>query len=77
MAFISEFERDDKEVKSLHPTYVVCNYMAREFDGKKVLQLNTYGSNDREKPGKLSQTLQLDEAGAISLLKILKSEFGI
>jgi len=75
MALIVGFEKDDREFRSLHPTEVVCKYILTEMDGRKVLQLNTYGSSDRENPNKLSQTIQLDESAAQQLLSILRSEF--
>jgi hypothetical protein len=71
MALIVKFEKDTREIKSIHPTKVVCKYLVAETGDQKVIQLNTYGSNDREFPGKLSQTLQLDEKAAIELLQIL------
>jgi hypothetical protein len=50
--------------------------MVSENSGKKVLQLNTYGSDEREIQGKLSQTLQFDENTARALHFILEQEFG-
>lgn len=76
MAFVTRFELDDRNLKSLHPTQVVCKYLTAERDGRKLLQLNTYGSDDRDVPGKLSQTLQIGEDAARELLTILKREFG-
>lgn len=76
MALITQFERDERDFRSLHPTHVVCKYLVSLNDGKKVLQLNTYGSAEREIPEKLSQTLQLDENSARQLLAILNEEFG-
>jgi len=38
--------------------------------------LDTHGSNDREIPGKVSQTLQFDETSARALWEILGREFG-
>ncbi|MBB4020902.1 MULTISPECIES: hypothetical protein [Actibacterium] len=76
MAFVRSIERDDKEVRSAHPTQLVCKYMVGERDGMKVLQLNSYGSDDRDMPGKLSQTLQFSEESARQLYQILHAEFG-
>jgi len=76
MAFVTSFEPDDREIKGLHPTQVVCKYMTAERDGKSVLQLNTYGSNERAMPDKQSQTIQIGEDAARQLLTILKKEFG-
>ncbi|MEX0327649.1 MAG: hypothetical protein AB3N07_02910 [Ruegeria sp.] len=76
MALVTQFERDERDFRSLHPTQVVCKYLVSLNDGKKVLQLNTYGSAEREIPDKLSQTLQFDEKPARQLLAILNEEFG-
>ena len=76
MAFITKFVQDDREIKGLHPTRVVCKYIVAERDGKSLLQLNTYGSEDRDIPDKLSQTRQIGEVAARELLAILKKEFG-
>ena len=77
MALVVSLEKEaDRTIRSVHPTQLPCKYMVGEFDGKRVLQLNTYGSVSREIPGKLSQTLQFDEAAALQLYRMLKSEFG-
>lgn len=61
----------------LQPTTVDCHYSVGESGEKLLLQLDTFGSKDRENPGKQSQTLQLDEAGARVLIALLKAEFEI
>ena len=40
-----------------------------------MLQLETYGSDDRAIPGKVSQVIQLDEAGARELKRIIERAF--
>ena len=75
MALITHFEPLDGERYSIHRTQVKCKYKVIELDGKKVVQLNTYGSKDREIPDKLSQTIQLSEKSALELLTILQKAF--
>jgi hypothetical protein len=41
----------------------------------RYLQLNTYGSADRQDVNTVSQTLQFDEASARQLKAMLESEF--
>ncbi len=77
MAIVISLEKDDRSFKSSHPTELSAKYMVAECDGKKVLQLNTYGSPHREYPGKLSQTLQFNENSARELLAVLQDEFGL
>jgi hypothetical protein len=40
-----------------------------------IVQIDTFGSLDRDVPGKLSQTLQFDRESGIKMLAILKSAF--
>ncbi len=77
MALVSSVERDERDFKGIHQTSVECLYLVGERDGVKVVQLNTYGSEDREIPNKLSQTIQIDRATAEKLVRILQDEFGI
>ena len=76
MAFVKALEKDDRQIRSAQPTELVCKYVVGERDGKKVLQLNSYGSSDRMSPGKQSQTLQFGEDAARQLYRLLKAEFG-
>jgi hypothetical protein len=75
MALIAGFERVGMERPRVHGS-VECTYTIFEAaNGQKYLQLNTFGSRDRQLPGKQSQTIQLNQESAIKLLKILTSEF--
>jgi len=76
MALITALEKDDRSFRSTHPTHVVGKYISQELDGKTIFQLNTYGSENREIPDKLSQTIQLTEETAFELWNILGKEFG-
>lgn len=74
MALIHRFEARPIEPTKLHGG-VVCGYAAVDLHGKRVLQLKTYGSPDRKMPEKVSQVIQLDEAGARELKAILQRSF--
>lgn len=76
MAFVKSVEKDDRAVKNLHPTKLACKYIFSETGGQRIIQLNTYGSDFRDVPGKLNQTLQFDEHSARQLFDVLKMEFG-
>jgi hypothetical protein len=77
MAFVRLVEMDQERiVRSSHPTQLVCKFLSGERDGKKLVQLNSYGSGGRENPDKLSQTLQFDEVSAGQLYMLLAQEFG-
>jgi hypothetical protein len=75
VAFIREFERVNMDRNSLHGE-VPATYSVFGQDERVLLQIDTYGSLDREIPGKKSQTIQMDRESAEQLFLILKSEFG-
>ena len=77
MALVVEFERTVLKRPKTHPTQVVCQWSVIGEGRATLIQLDTRGSEDREKPGKLSQTLQLDRKGAEQLMQILRKEFGL
>ena len=52
---------------------VEAKFQVFERDGRHILQVNTYGSPEREIPGKVSQTLQFGPEGIAQLKVILKS----
>lgn len=54
---------------------VECGYATFVQDGRRYLQVVTYGSSEREFPGKVSQSIQLDEDGARALKKLLEQTF--
>jgi hypothetical protein len=74
VALIGEFTKIHKESNRVHDT-VECGWTVFESDGATFLQLDTYGSSGREIPGKVSQSIQLDEAGAARLVRILLQAF--
>ena len=77
MAFVKDLIPADRKSLKIQPTQVVCRYSVDEVTpGRKIIQLDTHGSDRREIPGKVSQTLQLDEARARRLWEILRAEFG-
>jgi hypothetical protein len=55
-----------------HPTEVECGYKSFvDSAGRHLLQFDTYGSDERVIPGKVSQSLQVDQARARKLIEIL------
>ncbi|MEZ5924356.1 MAG: methionyl-tRNA formyltransferase [Hyphomicrobiaceae bacterium] len=76
MALSRRFERKHMERNSLHDE-IEATYTVFEKDGRVLLQIDSYGRENREKPGKKSQTMQLDRQGASQLLAILRREFSL
>lgn len=74
MARIYEFEERPIGGTRIHDP-VVCGYRWFDVDGQRILQLETYGSDDRKMPGKVSQSLQLDEGAARELKRLIERAF--
>ena len=74
MALIRSF-RHRPEAGVGYRTEVDCGYSIGEARGRTILHLETYGSSTRQIPGKVSQSLELDEHAASTLLVILRRAF--
>lgn len=76
MAMITSFSPTQRERQLVrHKTDVTGFFGTFEHDGRRMVQIDTHGSSDRAVPGKLSQTIQLDEKSARELWEILGSHF--
>jgi hypothetical protein len=62
VALIRSFTRKYMDHNSLHDE-IEATYTTFERDGRVLLQIDTYGRETREMPGKKSQTIQLDREG--------------
>ena len=76
MALIRSFTRKHMERNSVHDE-IEATYTTFERDGRVFIQIDSYGRDTREMPGKKSQTIQLDREGATALFNILKREFNL
>lgn len=76
MARIRSLSRGEG-VSSAHPTEVDCQWrIVRTTDGSKLLQLSTFGSDQRAAAPKVSQTIQMDAGIIRELAGIIEDEFG-
>ncbi|WP_421730645.1 hypothetical protein [Brevundimonas sp.] len=76
MAVITSLSPTRRErALALHRTQVTGFYGVFENDGRKFIQIDTLGSSDRQMPGKLSQTIQLDQTSAHQLWRLLGTHF--
>lgn len=74
MAIVTRFREVVKDrVGRAKPTE--CGYAVVELDGVKYLLLESYGSPDRSKPGKTSQSFHLDRERAADLKRLLERAF--
>jgi hypothetical protein len=74
MALIQRFEDRDIGSGRVHGE-VSCGYHWFDAGNRRILQLETYGSDARAMPGKVSQSIQLDENSAKTLMAILRRAF--
>lgn len=72
---IRTIERLNKERNTIHEK-VYATYSTFDSYGEHYVQIDTYGRSDREQPGKISQSVQLNEESAKYLFELLKSEYG-
>jgi len=70
----NNFVRIEKQRNNVHEK-VSSTYTVFEENGKKYLQIDTYGKQDREMPEKVSQSFQADEETARFLVSLLIAEF--
>lgn len=71
---ISTIEKLHKERNTIHEK-VYATYSTFDSYGEHYVQIDTYGRSDREQPGKISQSIQLNEESAKYLFELLKSEY--
>lgn len=71
---ITTIEKLIKDRNTVHGK-VYTTYSTFDNYGKHYVQIDTYGRSDREQPGKISQSIQLDEKSAKFLFDLLKSEY--
>lgn len=74
MARITGFEEVAAGQDRLHSS-VQCGFKIFSAAGAPILQLDTYGSDQRKFTGKISQSIQLDRKGAEELVAILERAF--
>ncbi|WP_319403023.1 hypothetical protein [uncultured Anaeromusa sp.] len=71
-----KFYRCDKTRNTVHKI-AAATYTAFEAKGEKYFQIDTYGTEERDMPEKVSQSMQFDKTMAEELICILKREFSI
>ncbi|HVA81705.1 MAG TPA: hypothetical protein VNF29_12335 [Candidatus Binataceae bacterium] len=75
MAIIREMTLRVIEKDSPH-TDAECTYsIVDEPDGAKMLQIDTYGSEHRRFPGKVSQSIRFSPQALQQLMKIIRENF--
>ena len=71
---IEKIEKLGKDRNTVHEK-VYPTYSSFDKFGEHYLQIDMYGRNDRELPGKISQSIQFDRETASYLIDLLNKEF--
>jgi len=71
MAIVRKFEELELKANARH-TETKGGYSIQGQDGEKFIQINTVGSDDREIPGKVSQTLRLSKEAIEQLSELAR-----
>jgi hypothetical protein len=74
VALVCEFQHAPSEKNSLHNP-VLCGWRVFDTGETKILQLDTYGSEHRQIPNKVSQSIQLNREGATVLVSLIRDAF--
>jgi hypothetical protein len=75
MALVRVIERVDKERQTIHSEVSCCASIVADDEGRKYVQLDTFGSTTRAIPGKVSQSMQFNEGSARVLIELLEEAF--
>lgn len=75
MGLVNKIEAGFKDRTGIHKPVECSYFIVHNKDGKKFLQLDTYGSEDRAIPGKTSQSIQFSPEAIKQLKKLFESEF--
>jgi hypothetical protein len=74
VALITGTTRITKERDGIHqPTECSASIVSR--NGERFLQLDTYGSSDRQLKGKVSQSIQISASAAAQVLALIYETF--
>lgn len=74
MAVVGELFEDKANARR-HPTVVECGWQIVRDGDETLLQLSTYGSDQRAAGKKVSQTLQFDQERLRALIEIARQSF--
>lgn len=75
MALVTRLERAQTPAGAVHRTHLIAHYRSAGEGDARLFQIDTYGSENRQIPGKVSQTLQFSRNSAYQLYQALRAEF--
>ena len=74
---LDTIRKNDKDRNTVHTPVAATYTVFDTVDGEHYVQIDTYGKNDREIPGKVCQSIQFDKESAKFLVELLKKEFDL
>jgi hypothetical protein len=74
VALIRKFDHKP-DARIAFRTEVDCGWTVGDTGAGRILHLETYGSSTRDIPGKVSQSLEIDEDGARELERLIRVAF--
>lgn len=74
MARLRKLDHTTTERQSLHKE-ADGGWRSFDLEGTRILQIDTYGTDSRDRPGQVSQSLQLDEQKAQQVVDIIRRTF--
>jgi len=75
MALVRRIDHASKERQEPQRPTVCLASVFSDAEGNSYIQLDTYGSNSRKIPGKMSQSIQFDAASAAQLKLLIETAF--
>ena len=72
MALVESLTEGFKNRHTIHKTTEATYFTVLDKKGTKYLQIDTVGSDDREMPGKVSQSIQFSPKAIEQLKKLLQ-----
>lgn len=75
MALVRRLEHVPLQVNVRHSEVDATYSLIQDDDGRRYLQIDTYGAADRQIPGKKSQSIRLAPEAITALKKILAESF--
>lgn len=70
------FKHVNKEKNSIHAP-ASAGYTVFTLGNQRIFQIDTYGRSTRQDPGKISQSVQIDESMAKILIEKLQKTFDL
>jgi len=75
MALVQNIKEGYKDKEHIHGKTECSFYIVHDKAGRKYLQLDTYGSSNRQIPGKVSQSIQFSPEAIKQLKELILKKF--